>query len=77
MCLAVPGLIEDIDGDQAEVNFGGVTREANISLVDVDIGDYVIVHAGYAIERLEEEEAKKSLEAWNEVLEAQKQAESR
>jgi len=77
MCLAVPGLIEDIDGDQAEVNFGGVTREANISLVDADIGDYIIVHAGYAIERLEEEEAKKSLEAWNEVLEAQKQAESR
>jgi len=77
MCLAVPGLIEDIDGDQAEVNFGGVTREANISLVDADIGDYVIVHAGYAIERLEEEEAKKSLEVWEEVLEAQKQAESR
>jgi len=77
MCLAVPGLIEDIDGDQAEINFGGVSREANISLVDVDIGDYVIVHAGYAIERLEEEEAKKSLEAWDEVLEAQKQAETR
>ncbi len=77
MCLAVPGLIEDIDGDQAKVNFGGVTREANISLVDADIGDYVIVHAGYAIERLKEEEAKKSLEAWDEVLEAQKQAESR
>jgi len=77
MCLAVPGLIEDIDGDRAEVNFGGVTREANISLVEVDIGDYVIVHAGYAIERLEEEEAKKSLEAWDEVLKAQKQAESR
>ncbi|MFW5945420.1 MAG: HypC/HybG/HupF family hydrogenase formation chaperone [Candidatus Natronoplasma sp.] len=76
MCLAVPGLIADIDGDQAEVNFGGVTREANISLVDVEIGDYVIVHAGYAIERLEEEEAKKSLEAWDEVLKAQKRAES-
>ncbi len=77
MCLAVPGLIENIDGEKAEVNFGGVTREANISLVDADIGDYVIVHAGYAIERLEEEEAKKSLEAWDEVLKAQKQAESR
>jgi len=77
MCLAVPGLIEDIDGERAEINFGGVTREANISLVDAEIGDYVIVHAGYAIERLEEEEAKKSLETWNEVLEAQKQVESR
>ncbi|MEF8832993.1 MAG: HypC/HybG/HupF family hydrogenase formation chaperone [Candidatus Thermoplasmatota archaeon] len=77
MCLAVPGMIEDIEGDEAEIDFGGVTREANISLVDVDVGDYVIVHAGYAIEKLEEEEAKKSLEAWDEVLEAQKQVESR
>ncbi|MEF8835695.1 MAG: HypC/HybG/HupF family hydrogenase formation chaperone [Candidatus Thermoplasmatota archaeon] len=77
MCLAVPGMIEDIEGDEAEIDFGGVTREANISLVDVDVGNYVIVHAGYAIEKLEEEEAKKSLEAWDEVLEAQKQVESR
>jgi len=74
MCLAVPGLIEDIDGDTAEVDFGGVTREANISLVEAEIGDYVIVHAGYAIEKLEEEEAKKSLEAWDEVLETAQRA---
>ncbi|MFP4001625.1 MAG: HypC/HybG/HupF family hydrogenase formation chaperone [Candidatus Natronoplasma sp.] len=70
MCLAVPGLIEEIKGDTAEIDFGGVTREANISLVDADIGDYVIVHAGYAIEKMDEEEAEKSLEAWDEVLEA-------
>ncbi len=75
MCLAVPGLIEEIEGDEAEIDFGGVTREANVSLVDVEVGDYVIVHAGYAIERLEEEEAKESLEAWDEVMEAQKEAE--
>ncbi len=74
MCLAVPGLIEDIDGDTAEVDFGGVTREVNISLVEAEIGDYVIVHAGYAIEKLEEEEAKKSLEAWDEVLETAQRA---
>lgn len=77
MCLAVPGMIEDIEGDEAEIDFGGVTREANISLVDAEVGDYVIVHAGYAIEKLEEEEAKKSLEAWDEVLKAQKQVETR
>ncbi len=75
MCLAVPGLIEEIEGDEAEIDFGGVTREANVSLVDVEVGDYVIVHAGYAIERLEEEEAKESLEAWDEVIEAQKEVE--
>ncbi|MBS3781074.1 MAG: HypC/HybG/HupF family hydrogenase formation chaperone [Candidatus Thermoplasmatota archaeon] len=77
MCLAVPGLIENIEGDTAEIDFGGVTREANISLVEADIGDYVIVHAGYAIEKLEEEEAQKSLDAWDEVLEAAKRAEQR
>lgn len=76
MCLAVPGMVKDIDGDEAEIDFGGVTREANISLVDVEVDDYVIVHAGYAIERLEEEEAKKSLEAWEEVMEAQKEVQT-
>ncbi len=76
MCLAVPGLIESIDGDDAEIDFGGVIREANISLVDAEEGDYVIVHAGYAIEKLEEEEAKKSLEAWDEVLETRKSIET-
>ncbi|MBS3816365.1 MAG: HypC/HybG/HupF family hydrogenase formation chaperone [Candidatus Thermoplasmatota archaeon] len=72
MCLAVPGLIKDIEGDEAEIDFGGVTRKANVSLVDVEVDDYVIVHAGYAIERLDEEEAQKSLDAWDEVMEAQK-----
>lgn len=75
MCLAVPGKIESIKGDNAKIDFGGVTRKANISLVDAEIGDYVIVHAGYAIERLDEEEAQKSLDAWDEVIEAQQQME--
>ncbi|MGM0405936.1 MAG: HypC/HybG/HupF family hydrogenase formation chaperone [Thermoplasmatota archaeon] len=71
MCLAVPGKIRKIDGDDAEIDFGGVTRSANVSLVDVEVGDYVIVHAGYAIQYLDEEEARKSLEAWDEVIKAQ------
>ncbi len=75
MCLAVPGKIESIDGDNAKIDFGGVTRKANISLVDAEVGDYVIVHAGYAIEQLDEEEAKKSLDAWDQVIEAQQQME--
>ena len=76
MCLAVPGMIKKIDGDEAEIDFGGVTRKANVSLVDVEVDDYVIVHAGYAIQRLEEEEAKKSLEAWDEVMKAQREYQS-
>ncbi len=71
MCLAVPGKIRKIDGDNAEIDFGGVKRSANVSLVDVEVGDYVIVHAGYAIQYLDEEEARKSLEAWDEVIKAQ------
>ncbi|MEF8873933.1 MAG: HypC/HybG/HupF family hydrogenase formation chaperone [Candidatus Thermoplasmatota archaeon] len=76
MCLAVPGLIKSIEGDEAEIDFGGVTRTANVSLVDAEEGEYVIVHAGYAIEKLEEEEAEKSLDAWDEVMEAQKKVQS-
>lgn len=71
MCLAVPGLILDIQGDQAEVDFGGVARRANVSLVDVSVGDYIIVHAGYAIQKLSPEDAKETLALWDEMLEAQ------
>ncbi len=71
MCLAVPGLVKNINGEDAEIDFGGVIRKVNVSLVDVEEEDYVIVHAGYAIEKLEEEDARKSLEVWEEVMEAQ------
>jgi len=65
-----------INGDKATIDFGGVNRDANVSLVDVEEGDYVIVHAGYAIQQLDEEEAKKSLEAWEEVIKAQAEYEN-
>ncbi len=68
MCLAVPGRVVSINGDNAIIDFGGVTRKANISLVEAGVDDYVIVHAGYAIQILDEEEAKKSLDAWDEIL---------
>jgi len=71
MCLAVPGRVLEINGDNAEIDFGGITRKANISLVEAEKGDYVIVHAGYAIQLLDEEEAQESLDAWDEVMKAQ------
>ncbi len=61
-------MILSIEGDKAKVDYGGVEREANISLVEVEEGDYVIVHAGYAIQTLDEEEARASLETWDELL---------
>jgi hydrogenase expression/formation protein HypC len=70
MCLAVPGKILDIDeNDVANVDFGGVERPVNVSLVEVEVGDYVIVHAGYAIQRLNEEEALQSLDLFRQMLE--------
>ena len=75
MCLAVPAEVKSIDGIVAKVDFGGVTREVNISLVTAKIGDFVIVHAGYAIEVLDREEAEKTLQLFRELL-AQDDAEA-
>jgi len=67
MCLAVPGKIESITGRDIErmarVNFSGVVREINLAYVpEAEIGDYVLVHVGFAISKIDEEEAKKVFE---------------
>jgi hydrogenase expression/formation protein HypC len=72
MCLAVPGKILSIDENNiANVDFGGVERPVNVSLVEVDAGDYVIVHAGYAIQVLSEEDALQTLDIFRQMLEEQ------
>ena len=69
MCLAIPAKIMSLQGEKAQVDFGkGVLRDVNISLVDVHLGEYVLVHAGYAIQVLEEKEALETLSLWNDVL---------
>jgi hydrogenase expression/formation protein HypC len=71
MCLAIPAKVIRIQGDKAQVDFGGgVLREVNIQLVNAKTGNYVLVHAGYAIQVLEEKEALETLQLWNEVLES-------
>jgi hydrogenase expression/formation protein HypC len=63
-----------VDGSKAQVDFGeGVLREVNITLVDAKVGDYVLVHAGYAIQTVDEKEAIETLSLWNEILTAGKQ----
>jgi hydrogenase expression/formation protein HypC len=58
-----------VKGDKAEVDFGeGVLREVNISLVDPSVGDYVLVHAGYAIQKMDEKDALETLALWKEIL---------
>ncbi len=69
MCLAIPGKVEEIVDNIARVDFGhGVTREVDITLVDVNVGGYVLVHAGYAIQVLEATEAEETLNLWREML---------
>ena len=69
MCLAIPGRVERIEGDKAVVDYGGIRREVDISLVDVNEGEYVIVHAGFAIQVLDEREAKETLKIFEELME--------
>jgi hydrogenase expression/formation protein HypC len=69
MCIAAPAQVVDIKDNVATVDFGGVRQQAKLDLVeDVDVGRYVLVHSGYAIEVLTDQEAKDSLEAWDELL---------
>lgn len=69
MCLAVPGRVAEIEGRSARVDYGGgLVRDAGLDLLpDVAVGDYVLVHAGYAIGRLDEREAEETLKIIREM----------
>ncbi|NPV60447.1 MAG: HypC/HybG/HupF family hydrogenase formation chaperone [Actinobacteria bacterium] len=64
MCLAVPAeVVELMDDDLAVIEIGGVRKEISLMLVDgAEVGDFVLVHAGFAIEKVDPEEARKTLE---------------
>jgi hydrogenase assembly chaperone HypC/HupF len=74
MCLAIPGKIVKIEGDIGEIDFGGVIRKANITMVEAKVGEWAVIHAGFAIEIMDEEEARETIALWNEVLESDKVA---
>jgi hydrogenase expression/formation protein HypC len=72
MCLAIPAKVLSIKENSAKVDFGeGVERGINVALVDVKVGDYVLVHAGYAIQVLDEKEARETIELWKQILETE------
>ena len=67
MCLAIPGRIQKLEGDDlfrtAKIDFGGAVREVNLTYVpEAKVGDWVLVHAGFALNRIDEDEAARTLE---------------
>ncbi len=72
MCLAIPARItEKLFDDMAVVDLGGVRKEISLALVDdAEIGDYVIVHVGYALSKLDADEAAKTLALFAEIAAA-------
>lgn len=69
MCLAIPGkVVEIIDGSKALVDYGGTRREANTIFVKPILGDWVVVHAGFALQIMDEKDALETLQLWNEAL---------
>ncbi len=77
MCLATIAKVLEVDKEKgtAWVDFGGVKREARIDLMpDVRPGEYVLIHTGFIIERVDEETAKEILNAWDEVFKLEDKA---
>jgi len=71
MCLAIPALIKNIDGKEAEVDIGGVSRRISVWLTpEVKEGDYVLLHSGYAINVIDQEEAKETLRLLEEIADS-------
>lgn len=74
MCLAIPAKVIKLEGEKAEVEIGGIRKEASLALVadqGVSVGDYVLIHTGYAITKLDEKEAESILKTWREVMAAE------
>ncbi len=70
MCLAVPVRVLQIDGQKALVELGGLARQTSIMLVpDTQVGDYVLLHAGFAIQKLDEREAEETMRLFAEIAE--------
>ena len=67
MCVAYPGKVIGVNDKTAEVDFGGNIASVKIGLVNVKIGDYVLAHAGMAIEAMDEEKARGILEVWEQL----------
>ncbi len=73
MCLSIPAKVETIENDMAVVSVGGTKYKASLQMLDdVNIGDYILLHTGFAIQKLTPEEAEESLKVFEEFEELNK-----
>jgi hydrogenase expression/formation protein HypC len=73
MCLSVPAMVIKIDGQMADVSVGGALFKAGLHMVEnVNPGDYILLHAGFAIQKISEEEALETLNLLNEMRDLEK-----
>lgn len=74
MCLSIPAKVEKIEGENAIVSVGGTTYNASLQMIeDVNIGDYILLHTGFAIQKLSPEEAEETLRVFEEFEDLNKQ----
>lgn len=74
MCLSIPAKVEKIDGDMAVVSVGGTEYNASLQMVeDIKLGDYILLHTGFAIQKISEEEALETLKVFEEFEDLNKQ----
>ncbi len=70
MCLAIPALIKSIEGKEADAEIGGISRRISLWLTpEAKVGDYVLVHTGYAISIVDQEEAEETIKMFREIAE--------
>lgn len=70
MCLGIPGKVIEIERNVAKVDVGGVSRDISLDLCpDVSVGEYVLIHTGFAIQKVDEEEAKETLDLLRQMAE--------
>jgi hydrogenase expression/formation protein HypC len=69
MCIAVPLEVQEVKGNIARVTIGEASREVCLDLLDeVKVGDFILVHAGFAIEKIDKEEAEKTLDLFRKIV---------
>ncbi len=74
MCLSIPARVISIEGDMATVSVGGTEYKASLQIVEnVQVGDYILLHTGFAIQKLDIREAEESLKVFDEFIELNRQ----